>query len=81
MWGSLVQNQYRPPVICNFKTQYFYLTLNPDGHFGFTPEILRVNFPFTQFMTLIFLAETDGVLALPSSLLWVLLEFSTGFTA
>jgi hypothetical protein len=43
--------------------------LNPDGHFGFTPDILRVNFPFTQFMTLIFLAEATGVLALLSSLL------------
>jgi hypothetical protein len=46
-----------------------YLVLNPDGHFGFTPDILRVNFPFTQFMTLTFLAETDGALALLSSLL------------
>ena len=47
----------------------YYLALNPDGHFGFAPDILRVNFPFTQFMTLIFLAATAGALTLLSTLL------------
>ena len=59
----------------------YYLALNPVGHFGFAPDILRVNFPFTQFMTLIFLAATAGALALLSTLLWVLLEFSPGLIA
>jgi hypothetical protein len=45
-----------------------YFFTNPAGHLGETPEILRVNFPLTQLITLIFLGATAGADALFSFL-------------
>ena len=41
----------------------------PFGHLGETPEILRVNLPLTQLITLIFLGATAGADTLFSFLL------------